>query len=787
MPETGVLIRIKGQVQGVGFRPFVWQLAHQFRLLGEVYNDANGVGIKLKPDSKIEQFIDAISQYAPKLSVIDSITQSNIEIKSYTDFVISQSNAGIMDTSIAPDAATCEHCLQEIHDSKDSRHGYEFTNCIHCGPRYSIIKAIPYDRANTSMASFELCNTCQLEYQDPRDRRFHAQPTACPTCGPSITVQDNQGKPVSQAGGQPLDWCAKQLLCGKTVAIKGVGGFHLAVDATNACAVTTLRHRKHRPHKPFALMVKDIDAVRAIAYVNQEEQRQLLSAAAPIVLLKPKPNSLVAENVSFAMPYIGIMLPSNPLQHLLLELCDRPLVMTSANKSGFPMPIDNLQALAQLGQLCDLFLTHNRDIVRRLDDSIVQVIDGKASIMRRARGYVPQMLDLPAGFEHCDGVLALGSDLKQATCITKRGRALMMPHLGDASNPMIVDEIKTTIQDTQSLFAHQTTLGAYDCHTGYITHQYANALFTHVAQASVNHHHAHIAACLADNQISRYHNPMLAVTLDGLGWNDDIHDNCSHNLFGGELFIANYATCQRITGLPAVPLIGGDKASIQPWRNLLAQLETHVPTWQTHHGTQVPNSALQQLSCKPLPLLRQAMKNNINSPIASSTGRLFDAVAALVSDVFEQQSFEGQAAMTLEGLAWQGFNMAHLELTDLQHSDPNPSIELMWQHLLLKYGQQSNAHIALFFHRYLAHIVLCWLHDAKPLASTNQVVLSGGVMQNSLLLMLLKHGLTKQNQIPLIHSTIPANDGGISVGQALIAWHRRQLPASGQLHTGATN
>ncbi|WP_035386856.1 carbamoyltransferase HypF [Ferrimonas senticii] len=766
--QPGAQIRVRGQVQGVGFRPFIWQLAQQLQVGGEVLNDAEGVLIKLSPPQSAYQFLTLMLEQLPPLARIDSTDIEPWLQASYPDqFVITASVAGNTNTRIAPDTATCEQCRHELFEPSNRRYQYPFTNCTHCGPRYSIIQDVPYDRPHTSMAAFPLCADCQQEYDYPADRRFHAQPNACSVCGPTLQLRHNSGR-IDASGQQALVQTVAALKRGEIVAVKGLGGFHLVVDGCNQQAVMRLRQRKHRPAKPFALMAADLTIMQRYVKISKAEQQQLQSGAAPIVLLRRRDGGRapIAAAVAPDLHVLGMMLPSNPLQHLLLSYFDTPLVMTSGNASGKPPCIDDASAISELGEIADWLLLHDRAIVNRVDDSIVRVdsLQGRVnvSVLRRARGLVPTPISLPAGFAAADNLLAYGADLKNTFCYLKQGQALLSPHLGDLADLQLRQSYQDNLQLFAKLFAVTADLTACDSHPNYISHGIATE---QGEPQTVDHHHAHLAACLVDNQIPLTTAPVLGLVLDGLGWGGIGTD---HQLWGGELLYGDYRQVRHLTGLPALPLAGGELAARQPWRNLLVHLDAAVPDWQ-----QRGISALERLQQKPLATLRQGIAAGINSPRASSAGRLFDAVAALLTDKFDAISFEGEAALAVEALAWQALPAKQHTMPPLAASDPI-SLQSLWTAMLTAIERQvSAAEVALQFHQHLAALLLTMVaKHARPLAVT-QVALSGGVMQNQLLLMLLVDGLQQLGLSALVHSEIPANDGGIAIGQAAVAWARQ--------------
>lgn len=743
-----VRIRVRGQVQGVGFRPFVWQLAHELNLVGDVRNDAEGVLIHACGAS-LNVFLDRLQTRFPKLARVDAV-----EVEDYAfgampnSFEILASGTAGAETRVTPDAATCPECLAEVR-AEGRRHGYAFTNCTHCGPRFSILKQLPYDRANTSMASFPMCDDCAAEYRDPADRRFHAQPIACPRCGPRLWLEV-RSTPLDI---DPIVECARRLKAGEVIAIKGLGGFHLAVDARNAAALTLLRDRKHRPSKPFALMARE-DMLDALCLLSERDLVALRDPAAPVVLMPSL--GVLPEAIAPGIDTLGVMLPYTPLHHLLLDAFDGPLVMTSGNLSGEPQVIDNDEARNKLSAFADAFLMHDRDIARRLDDGVERA--DPPMVLRRARGRAPDTLPLPPGFENAPQILALGAQMKSAICLVKNGQALLSHHLGHLDDALTWEEFLKANADYQALFDHHPSLLACDLHPGYLATGFAESLGLPIAH--IQHHHAHLAACLGEHRWPRDGGPVVALIMDGLGLGDD------GTLWGGELLLGDYADYTRIASLRPAALVGGDAASREPWRNLLMRLD------QAGLG----DLADQWLAHQPRSLIRAAARNGVNAPPCSSVGRLFDAFAAALGVCRDSQSYEGEAAMRLEALVKQP------ELTDVtpypfgfdgQQIDPAPMF-----HAWLK-DQRANISASVMaarFHLGLAHAFCAPARDRVLRGEARAVVLSGGCFQN---LILHRACLAALVDVPvLVHQRIPANDGGLALGQALIAAARTARVAS---------
>jgi hydrogenase maturation protein HypF len=745
-------IRVRGLVQGVGFRPFVWHLAQQAGLIGEVLNDGGGVLIRLQSGG--EALMAALRQNAPPLARIDAL-----ELREYRGvlpeqgFHIVASGGGVARTGITPDAATCPDCLAEVNDPDNRRYLYPFTNCTNCGPRLSITRAIPYDRANTTMAGFAMCAACQAEYDDPSDRRYHAQPNACPDCGPMLELVDAKGAPVS---GDPLTRAAALIKAGKIVAIKGLGGFQLAVDALNETAVARLRSRKHRPGKPLALMLRDMAMAEKTVALDGPARALLQSWQAPIVLLERI--GAVAPSVAPDQTRLGVMLPNTPMHHILMQLLDRPLVLTSGNASGDPQITDNAEALQKLGHIADYFLLHNRDIANRMDDSVVQMIGNTPQILRRARGYAPAPLQLHKGFADLPPVLAMGADLKNTFCLLKEGRAIVSQHMGDMKSPQTQRDFIHNLELYQAVYRFEPARIAVDMHPGYFSTRLGQSRAQEAM--SVQHHHAHIAAVMAEHGLPPDSAPVLGVVLDGLGYGADA------TIWGGEFLQADFTTFERLAHFRPVALPGGDKANTQPWRNLFAQLHAVFGPEADLREQFGPLPFLGALEGKPLQMLGQMIERNLNSPVASSAGRLFDAVAAALGLCFERQTYEGEAAMQLQALA---------ETCPVQTGGYPVCAgkELVWDNLWngilqdLAKGDASNK-IARRFHNTLVQVVTQKALSIVQERNLGTIVLSGGVMQNRLLFSGIQMRLQAADVRVLAPQHYPANDGGVSLGQAAI-------------------
>ncbi|KAA8616233.1 carbamoyltransferase HypF [Salipiger aestuarii] len=724
---TGRRIRVRGQVQGVGFRPFVWRLAARFGVSGEVSNDAEGV-LVLGFGRDLDGFERALRTEAPPLARVDAVESSGCDVARRDGFAIVASGGPGAETQVTPDAATCAECLDEVR-GVGRRAGYAFANCTHCGPRFTIVTGLPYDRAQTTMAPFGLCDACRAEYENPADRRFHAQPVACPECGPRAWYEGS-----GAGAGNAVTRAADALLRGEIVAVKGLGGFHLACDATNAQAVALLRTRKRRPAKPFALMAP-LAVVARHCGVSRQEEAVLSGPAAPIVLLV-KAGAALPDAVAPGQGTLGWMLPATPLHHLLCDAAERPLVMTSGNVSGAPQVIGNDEARATLGAFADGFLMHDRAIARRLDDSVERV--DPPMVLRRGRGRVPGTLALPDGFSDRQ-VVAYGGQMKAAICLIKNGRALLGHHLGELDEPLTWEAFLQADRDYAALFDHRPAAVACDLHEGYRATQHAGGLGLPVM--GVQHHHAHLAACLGDNLWPLDGGPVAGIVLDGAGLGTD------GTIWGGELLLGDYRGVERRAWLAPAPLAGGDAAAREPWRNAAVRLAAAgLDPADRFHG-------------KPVAMLLDAARRGINAPLSSSAGRLFDAAAACLGLCPDVQSYEGEAAMRLEAMAVRcegaaafgdgcriGVDAVFRELM----SDAIPAPHRAWR-----------------FHAGLAQAFASRARALVAAGEARAVALTGGCFQNALLLRLTLGAL---DGVPvLIHRQTPANDGGLALGQALVA------------------
>jgi len=781
--DVAFTIRVRGRVQGVGFRPNVWRLARACGVTGDVRNDAHGVLVYARGRQRaVELFLTLVQTDAPSLARITSVecAPSTVAIRS-DGFHIVESESGRASTQIAPDAAICSACRNEVIDPFQRRYRYPFANCTHCGPRLSIVRRIPYDRPNTTMEPFALCGDCDAEYADPGDRRFHAQPIACHRCGPRATLARMDGRPVTfdmHSMLDDVDAVRSLLQKGAIVAIKGIGGFHLACDATDAAAVARLRARKVREEKPFALMAHDVEMVRRYCSVSAAEEALLHDAAAPIVLLKADGDERLRWPIAPGSRELGFMLPATPLHVLITRRIGRPIVMTSGNRSGEPQATGNAEARERLGAIADYVLDNDREIATRMDDSIVRVVAGETRVLRRARGYAPEPIALPLGFANAPDLIALGAELKSTFCLIVGGEAVLSQHVGDLEDALTYADFERNLALYEQLFDRRPAALAVDRHPSYLSSNYGRERAQREALPllEIQHHHAHVASVLAERGRSLDAPPVLGVVLDGLGFGDD------GELWGGEFLIADYRGFRRAGTFKPVALPGGGQAMREPWRNTYAHLMAELG-WAEFAMNFSTLELFAYLAAKPLATFDGIIAAGINSPRASSCGRLFDAVAAALGLARERATFEGQAAMLLENAV---DRLAFAALTDEEmypFSLPRlggrglPYIEPlgMWRALLgdLILGTPVGT-IAARFHYALAHAVASLAialargeYAGKETIDT--VVLSGGCFQNVILLQAVTARLERAGFTVLTNARVPANDGGIALGQAAIA------------------
>ena len=740
-------ISIEGVVQGVGMRPFLHALATRLGLGGFVLNDGRGVTVEVEGDvDRVQQFVVELPRQPPPLAVIERVRTLEIPIRHETAFLIADSAAAVRrQTLVPPDTATCDDCVREIFDPADRRFRYPFTNCTNCGPRFTIVRDVPYDRARTTMASFTMCADCAREYHDPTDRRFHAEPIACPACGPRLRLAAADGSGID---GDAITQCARLLGEGRVVAIKGIGGYHLATDAGNHKAVAELRARKHREDKPFALMVRDLTAARALAEVDADEAALLTGRARPIVLLRRRPGDAVAPAVAPASALLGIMLPYTPVHHLLLADFSRPLVLTSGNVSDEPIAYRDDDARSRLRGIADAFLLHDREIDVRTDDSVTRSFRGLPLPVRRARGDVPRAIRVPRSFPQ--PILACGGELKSTVCLAHGDQALLSQHIGDLENAAAFAGFVEAIARVQRLLDVEPTIVAHDLHPEYLSTKWA---LDHGGPriVGVQHHHAHIAACLADNGEV---DAVIGVAFDGLGYGPDA------TLWGGEFLVADLARFERLGHLATVPMPGGAAAVREPWRMAAVYLD---------HAGVAARLPVAERHAERWPLVQKLMRARSHAPLTSSAGRLFDAVAALL-DVRDTVTYEGQAAIELEQLADPAERESYPAAIDTASAPFTVrGADIVAAALQDRGRGVPRAAVAGRFHNAVADVIHrgCLLARARTGLST--VALSGGVFQNVLLLGKAIDRLEADGFRVLRHRHVPPNDGGLSLGQAVIA------------------
>jgi hydrogenase maturation protein HypF len=765
-------IRLRGIVQGVGFRPFVYRLARAHALQGEVRNEGGGVRIRIAgAPAALDGFIRALTINAPPLARIDAIAVCRVDCALPAGFRIADSTndaSGAARAAVTPDAAVCADCLAELFDPLNRRYRHPFITCTNCGPRLTIARATPYDRQNTSMAGFAMCADCAREYHDPADRRFHAQPIACPRCGPLLELVRSDGSAIA---GDPIRAAARLLAAGAIVAIKGLGGYHLACRATDASAVETLRSRKRRYDKPFALMARDAAMVSQYCHVSPAERALLESAEAPIVLLQADGAARVAPAVAPRQRTLGFMLPYTPLHHLLLADAEAPIVLTSGNLSDEPQAIDDDAAHAALGGIADALLKHDRAIINRADDSVVRVLIDRPRQLRRSRGYAPAPLALPDGFARAPATLALGAQLKSTFCLLRDGEAVLSQHLGDLDDASTYLAYEQAIARALERAGRPPAVVAVDLHPQMASTRLGREVAErHGAQLlSVQHHHAHAAACMAENREPIGAPPMLAIVLDGLGFGPD------GSFWGGEFLLADYASFRRLASFRAAAMPGGERAIREPWRMAYACLVDALGAERLADK----RPAFLDAHARALATIDAMMRRRLNSPLTSACGRLFDAVAATIG-LRDIVTYEGQAAIELEALIDRDalaiaearsyrFDVMEDATAGILRIDPRG----MWVRLVADlHSGTPPAVISARFHLGLVHTIgktVERLEKTHGNAWHGRVALSGGVFQNALLLERTVARLQSAGLTVLSHSHVPPNDGGIAFGQAAVA------------------
>ncbi|MCL7486634.1 MAG: carbamoyltransferase HypF [Desulfobulbaceae bacterium] len=768
-------IRVNGTVQGVGFRPFVYRLAHRFNLAGHITNSAEGVVIRVAGEAAdIDALVDSIKNHPPPLARIVTLRRSDITLTEQpSSFLIIESDTGGQSkTHVSPDIATCADCRREITDPADRRLLYPFTNCTNCGPRYTIIRSLPYDRPRTTMAYFSMCPECSTEYTDPQDRRFHAQPNACPVCGPELEWRDNNS--LSPAGGTPLDRAVQALADHRVVGIKGLGGFHLAASAYSTRAVARLRERKNRPAKPLAIMIRDLETARQLCHISPTAHQLLASNSCPIVLLQKKDDCGLADNLAPGLDELGVMLPYTPLHHLLFARPQAPacLVMTSGNAAGEPLCKDNDDALQRLGSFCDGFLLHNRIIHTRVDDSVIRVIGHSPRFLRRSRGYAPAPVRLARRLEP---ILAVGGELKNCFCLARDRDAFMSQHIGDLNNLSTPDFFHQTFERLKDLLEIEPQAVAADLHPDYLSTRFAEDLNLPITR--VQHHWAHAASVMAEHGLDE----SLAIILDGTGYGPD------GTVWGGEVLHCSLHEYKRLGRLSPLPLPGGDRAARQPWRMALAALQAS--------GINDPRAAvnLAEIDERQQQFIREMIDKGVNCPPTSSCGRLFDGVSSLLG-ICQFNTFEGQAAMELEAAASRALGRRSLleanSFTDIGGTEffheKDGLLEIRTPELIqiltgkMAAGSWSVSELALFFHLFLVSSFGNMIGFLSRQTGIDTVVLSGGSVQNRILTEGFIDFFSLTHLKLHTNVQVPANDGGLALGQAVIGGAH----VSGYSHAG---
>jgi len=772
---TAKRLEISGVVQGVGFRPFLFVLAKKYHLNGEVSNTASGVLAKVEgPPENITKFINDIYHKNPLLASVTNIEISDLGLKNFSMFQIVKSKSlNSRTTLISPDVTICSDCLSEMKDSSDRRYEYPFINCTNCGPRYTIIEDIPYDRPKTSMRHFRMCVQCQQEYDDPLNRRFHAQPNACPNCGPQVFLTDNKGKRVHSSSKRAIILAAQFLSQGKIIGVKGLGGFHLACDASNPNAVKRLRQKKNRPHKPFALMAESASSLFGHVHVSPKEKKLLESYHRPIVLLKKnkgiKDNmNEVAEDVAPFNNCLGIMLPYTPLHFLLLEKGPDVLVMTSGNKSGEPLSIENKDAMDSFSHIADYFLLHDRDIYFRADDSIARIQADKTRFIRRSRGYAPLPVFLNKPMPK---ILGCGAGLKNTICLTRNNNAFLSQHIGDLDNAMVFEYFQKSIEHLKQIFDIHPEIIAHDMHPNYMSTEYAKVQ-KGVKKIEVQHHHAHAVACMAENDLDE---EVIAITLDGTGYGTD------GNVWGGEILLCTQKEFKRKAHLSYIKMPGGDAAVLEPWR--MAASVLYQAFGDDCLKLDIPY--IKAMEKGKLLFIIQMMEKNLNSPLTSSAGRLFDAVSSLLC-IRHKISHESQAAMELEFIADK--NQIEDGLKENASFDESYEFEIVKNEIKGEDGffeidmmacirqivrdlgcKKSRRLISSKFHNTLVAAFSTATFKINEKTGIKKIVLSGGVFNNDIILKRMIKTLEEKHLDVYTHTKVPTGDGGICLGQAVVA------------------
>ncbi|MFH1095915.1 MAG: carbamoyltransferase HypF [Candidatus Desantisbacteria bacterium] len=758
-------ITLNGIVQGVGFRPFVHRLAESFHLSGWVANTSQGVIIEVEGDrDRVNGFYQQVLASPPPMATIMRQTIEFFPAIGSTAFEIREGIVYSNEfTPVSPDMAMCNDCYQELIDPDNRRYGYPFINCTNCGPRFTIIQTTPYDRKNTTMRDFKMCPECEAEYNDITNRRYHAEPNACPVCGPEVWLWRDgirEVAPLAIKYEDPIKKAIELLKAGCIVAVKGIGGFHLACNALDSDAIKRLREKKRREkEKPFAIMSRNIEGIQQYCEVDEQERDLLLSTASPIVLLKKRLPCLIPDGVAPNNKYLGVMLPYTPLHYLLMNDEKIPaLVMTSGNISDEPLIKDNDEAMDRLSGVADYILMHNREIYNRCDDSVVQVVDCKKMVIRRSRGYAPYPLWFDIKMWQ---ILAVGAELKATFCLTSGNFAFLSQHLGDLKGLEVFEFFKEAVEQYRRLFRIEPEIIAYDLHPDYLSTKFALQLSTLNPQLStfpIQHHHAHIVSCMAENGVDE---KVLGVALDGIGYGTDGH------IWGGEFLLTDYSGFERIAHLKYIPMPGADMATKQPWRMAVSYLYAAC-------GCDIPSEFIERWGKERVKIIIKMMEQGLNSPLTSSAGRLFDAVASIIG-IRDEIDYEAQAAIEIEMMAEEHCDEGYGFFVDRANEpwviDTIPMIRDILKDVRSGAGVVSSI-ISAKFH----NTIIAMIHQISRLVREkwmiNKVALSGGVFQNRYLLERVKPLLERNGFVVFSHSKVPANDGGISLGQAVIASRR---------------
>ncbi|HOJ92885.1 MAG TPA: carbamoyltransferase HypF [Dictyoglomaceae bacterium] len=736
-------LKIWGIVQGVGFRPFVYRLAKELNLKGWIQNTTGSVLILLQGrEEDVSKFLDLLVEEAPPLSKIEKIEKEEIYTgENFTDFSIIESEKGTGFNFISPDIAICEDCLREMNDPKDGRYKYPFINCTNCGPRYTIIEDLPYDRDKTTMKIFEMCESCRKEYHNPSSRRFHAQPISCYDCGPKLWIEEAEGENIFKNIGEFLD-------NGYILAIKGIGGFHLACDATNNKAVKILRERKGRPSKPFAIMIKDLETIQKYCYLNEEERKLLLSKERPIVLLRIKDLLDISPLCAPENKYLGIMLPYTPYHYLIFEYFNKPLIMTSGNLTDEPIVKDNEEAKKKLKDIADIFVFHNRNIAHRIDDSVVFVERGSINFIRRARGYAPDPIKIPIKLKP---TLALGGELKNTFALGKESYVFLSPHIGDLKDKDTLDVYAETIQEFIKLFKIEPELLVHDLHPQYLSTDFAEMFKRYMEIKAIQHHKAHAFSLMLDNNII---NDTIIFSFDGTGYGED------GKIWGGEVFVGNLEDIKRVAHFKYFPIAGGDFAIENPRRIVLSYLSKYMP--------EIIDKVFPSGNSLEKELIKKLIEKEENIFYTSSCGRIFDLVSALLG-IRESIDYEGQAAIELEMKAMESNDKGCYPFKILEDHgkfeiDIYPTIEK----ILEEKDKREISDLARKFHNTISQMIISISEILREEYKINNVGFSGGVFQNRLLLNISIPALEELGFKVFTHQKVPTNDGGISLGQVIL-------------------